>query len=137
MSSISTASSLETRCAQPCCNCSAGSRQGVIVLPASDECASQCVCASSRTRRYTVFVSLGNTKIELLHPLGDKSPISNFLKKNPSGGIHHICIEVDNINEALKDLVGKGIRSLDPVPKTGAHGNRSCFFIQRTAGCPG
>ncbi|KAI8803825.1 methylmalonyl-CoA epimerase [Cladochytrium replicatum] len=83
---------------------------------------------------YTVFVNLGNTKIELLHPLGEKSPISNFLKKNPSGGIHHICIEVDNINVALKDLVGKGIRSLDPVPKIGAHGKPVVFLHPKDCG---
>ena len=45
---------------------------------------------------YTVFINLGNTKIELLHPYGDKSPISGFLEKNKNGGIHHICIEVLN-----------------------------------------
>eukprot|EP01083_Nonionella_stella_P257490 881324_1 len=52
----------------------------------------------------TVFVELGNTKIELLHPLGDKSPIQGFLNKNPGGGMHHICLEVDDINEAVKQL---------------------------------
>lgn len=43
---------------------------------------------------YTVFVELGNTKLELLHPLGEKSPIAGFLQKNKAGGMHHICIEV-------------------------------------------
>ncbi|CAG8571382.1 8021_t:CDS:2, partial [Dentiscutata erythropus] len=72
---------------------------------------------------YTVFVNLGNTKIELLHPYGDKSPIQNFLDKNKNGGVHHICIEVDDIKIAIKDIASKGIRVLDPEPKIGAHGN--------------
>ena len=50
----------------------------------------------------TVFVELGNTKLELLHPLGEKSPIAGFLKKNSTGGIHHVCLEVDNIQKAVK-----------------------------------
>ena len=50
----------------------------------------------------TVFVELDNTKIELLHPFGPKSPIQGFLDKNKAGGIHHICIEVDDIEEAVK-----------------------------------
>ncbi|CAJ0915491.1 16995_t:CDS:2 [Entrophospora sp. SA101] len=66
---------------------------------------------------YTVFVSLGNTKIELLHPYGDKSPIQNFLEKNKNGGIHHVCIEVNNVTEAVKELTEKGVRALDPEPK--------------------
>ncbi|KAL2916304.1 hypothetical protein HK105_204060 [Polyrhizophydium stewartii] len=73
---------------------------------------------------YTVFVDLGNTKIELLHPLGDKSPIANFLKKNPSGGIHH----VDDIKAAMKELVSHKLRALDPEPKIGAHGKPVVFF---------
>ena len=66
----------------------------------------------------TVFVSLPNTKIELLHPLGDQSPICRFLEKNTSGGIHHICYEVDDIEEAREQLKMKGIRILgDGEPK--------------------
>ena len=59
-----------------------------------------------------VFVELPNTKIELLHPLGDKSPIAGFLKKNSAGGIHHVCIEVDDIDAAVKDLKAKNIRDV-------------------------
>jgi len=76
----------------------------------------------------TVFVDLGNTKIELLHPLGDKSPISKFLEKKPEGGIHHICLEVDDINSALKDLQAKGVKPIDPQPKIGAHGKPVVFL---------
>ncbi|KAJ3124900.1 hypothetical protein HK098_000727 [Nowakowskiella sp. JEL0407] len=83
---------------------------------------------------YTVFVNLGNTKIELLHPLGDNSPISNFLKKNPSGGMHHICLEVSDLESALEDLTGKGIRSLDKKPKIGAHGLPVVFLHPKDCG---
>ncbi len=69
---------------------------------------------------YTVFVDLGNTKLELLYPLGDKSPIANFLKKNPAGGIHHICIEVEDIHKALKIMKENNVRALDPEPKVGS-----------------
>jgi methylmalonyl-CoA/ethylmalonyl-CoA epimerase len=69
-----------------------------------------------------VFVELPNTKIELLHPLGEKSPIQGFLDKNPSGGIHHVCYEVDDILAARDQLRAKGARVLgDGNPKIGAH----------------
>eukprot|EP00842_Homolaphlyctis_polyrhiza_P005254 jgi/Hompol1/572/HPOL_002555-RA len=77
---------------------------------------------------YTVFINLGNTKLELLHPYGDKSPISGFLKKKPEGGIHHICIEVDDIKAATAHLVASKVRALDPEPKIGAHGKPVVFF---------
>lgn len=83
---------------------------------------------------YTVFVELGNTKIELLHPYGDNSPIQNFLKKKPDGGIHHLCIEVDNVYAALKDLTSKGVRSLDKEPKIGAHGKPVVFLHPKDCG---
>ncbi|CAG5135394.1 unnamed protein product [Candidula unifasciata] len=76
----------------------------------------------------TVFVELGDTKIELLHPLGEKSPIQSFLERNKSGGMHHICIEVDNIHEAIKDLKAKNIRLLSEGPRTGAHGKPVIFL---------
>eukprot|EP01088_Endostelium_zonatum_P021491 TRINITY_DN851_c0_g1_i1.p1 TRINITY_DN851_c0_g1~~TRINITY_DN851_c0_g1_i1.p1 ORF type:complete len:193 (+),score=40.86 TRINITY_DN851_c0_g1_i1:33-581(+) len=76
----------------------------------------------------TVFVDLGNTKIELIHPLGDKSPIAKFLQKNASGGIHHICLEVDDIRQALTQVQKSNIRVLDPEPKIGAHG-KPVFFV--------
>ncbi|XP_062845860.1 methylmalonyl-CoA epimerase, mitochondrial [Trichomycterus rosablanca] len=77
---------------------------------------------------YTVFVELGNTKLELLHPLGEKSPIAGFLEKNKAGGMHHICIEVDDINLAIADLKEKKIRLLSPEPRIGAHGKPVMFL---------
>ena len=77
----------------------------------------------------TVFVHLNNTKIELLHPLGDASPIENFLLKNPSGGVHHICYEVNDILKVRDSLIKSGARVLgDGEPKIGAHGNRVLFL---------
>ena len=70
-----------------------------------------------------VFVQLDNTKVELLHPLGESSPIAGFLEKNPSGGIHHMCFEVNDIRAAAKKLSDEGARVLgDGEPKIGAHG---------------
>lgn len=93
---------------------------------------------------YTVFVELENTKIEvttsnisfnllnfflkLLYPLGEKSPIQGFLDKNANGGIHHICIEVDNINEAMKTVKENKIRCLSEKPRIGAHGKPVVFL---------
>jgi len=77
---------------------------------------------------YTVFVNLGNSKIELLHPYGEKSPIANFLEKNKAGGIHHVCIEVRNIDEAIKTVKGLGIRTLGDNWKIGAHGKPVIFL---------
>lgn len=69
-----------------------------------------------------IFVNLPNTKIELLHPLGDGSPIASFLERNPSGGIHHVCYEVDDIIAARDHLKAEGARVLgDGEPKIGAH----------------
>lgn len=76
-----------------------------------------------------VFVELPNTKIELLHPLGDGSPIAGFLEKNASGGIHHVCYEVDDILAARDRLREQGARVLgDGEPKTGAHGKPVLFL---------
>lgn len=76
-----------------------------------------------------VFVELPNTKIELLHPLGDSSPIQAFLDKNPSGGMHHVCYEVDDILSARDRLKGEGARVLgDGEPKIGAHGKPVLFL---------
>lgn len=70
-----------------------------------------------------VFVELDNSKVELLHPLGEGSPIAGFLEKNPSGGMHHMCFEVDDIVAAAQKLVESGARVLgDGSPKIGAHG---------------
>eukprot|EP00055_Hartaetosiga_balthica_P006710 m.21737 g.21737 ORF g.21737 m.21737 type:complete len:154 (+) comp5382_c0_seq1:58-519(+) len=76
----------------------------------------------------TAFVNLGDTKIELLHPFGEKSPIANFLEKNKDGGIHHICLEVTDINEAIQHVKAKGIRTLGNEPKIGAHGKPVIFL---------
>lgn len=77
----------------------------------------------------TVFVNLPNTKIELLHPLGAGSPIAKFLEKNPSGGMHHVCYEVDDIFASRDKLVSEGARILgDGQPKTGAHGKPVLFL---------
>ena len=76
-----------------------------------------------------VFVELPNTKIELLHPLGADSPIAGFLAKNPSGGIHHVCYEVDDILAARDKLKAEGARVLgDGEPKIGAHGKPVLFL---------
>lgn len=76
-----------------------------------------------------VFITLPNTKIELLYPLGDASPIRGFLDKNPSGGIHHICYEVDDILAARDQLQASGARILgDGEPKIGAHGKPVLFL---------
>ena len=77
----------------------------------------------------TVFVELPNTKIELLHPLGEDSPIAKFLARNPAGGIHHLCYEVADIEQAGRRLVGEGMRILgDGKPKIGAHGKPVIFL---------
>lgn len=76
-----------------------------------------------------IFVNLPNTKIELLHPLGDNSPIASFLEKNPSGGMHHVCYEVDDIIEARDKMVATGARVLgNGEPKIGAH-NKPVLFL--------
>lgn len=76
-----------------------------------------------------VFVELPNTKIELLHPLGESSPIAGFLAKNPAGGIHHICYEVEDIRAARDRLTASGARVLgDGEPKIGAHGKPVLFL---------
>ena len=77
----------------------------------------------------TVFVELPNTKIELLQPFGENSPIEKFLEKNTDGGIHHVCYEVDDISAAAKKLVADGARILgDGNPKIGAHGKPVLFL---------
>ncbi len=77
----------------------------------------------------TVFVDLGNTKVELLHPLGDGSPIARFLERNPDGGMHHVCYEVDDIRAAARVLAGQGARVLgDGEPRIGAHGKPVLFL---------
>jgi len=75
------------------------------------------------------FVELENTKIELMQPLGDNSPINNFLEKNKNGGIHHICIEVNDIFKMRDNLLSKNMKILgDGEPKIGAH-NKPVLFL--------
>ncbi|MDJ0950396.1 MAG: methylmalonyl-CoA epimerase [Alphaproteobacteria bacterium] len=77
----------------------------------------------------TVFVELPNTKIELLHPFGEGSPIAGFLERNPSGGMHHVCYEVDDIHAARDRLVAAGARVLgDGEPRIGAHDKPVLFL---------
>ncbi|RJE81545.1 methylmalonyl-CoA epimerase [Paracoccus sp. JM45] len=76
-----------------------------------------------------VFIELPNTKIELLYPLGDNSPIQAFLDKNPAGGMHHMCFEVEDILAARDKLKSEGARVLgDGDPKIGAHGKPVLFL---------
>ncbi|MEQ1672768.1 MAG: methylmalonyl-CoA epimerase [Hyphomicrobium sp.] len=76
-----------------------------------------------------VFVELPNTKIEFLEPLGENSPIAKFVEKNPDGGIHHVCYEVDDIIAARDQLKAQGARVLgDGNPKIGAHGKPVLFL---------
>lgn len=81
-----------------------------------------------------VFINLPNTKIELLHPLGANSPIANFLAKNAGGGMHHVCVEVDDVRAAIKVLLAAGKRVLDKEPKIGAHGNPVVFLHPKDFG---
>jgi len=77
----------------------------------------------------TVFITLPNAKIELLEPLGAGSPIEKFLERNPDGGIHHLCYEVDDILAARERLEASGARVLgDGEPKIGAHGKPVLFL---------
>ena len=76
-----------------------------------------------------VFVELPNTKIELLHPLGEDSPIAGFLAKSPQGGVHHVCYEVADIRGVRDRLAAQGARVLgDGEPKIGAHGRPVLFL---------
>ena len=80
----------------------------------------------------TVFVELPNSKIELIHPLGEDSPIENFLERNPRGGIHHVCYEVGDIAAAIERLQADGMTVLgDGKPGIGAHGLPVVFLHPR------
>ena len=77
----------------------------------------------------TVFITLPNTKVELIAPLGENSPIAKFLARNPDGGIHHVCYEVADIVAAHDELKRRGARVLgDGEPKIGAHGKPVLFL---------
>ncbi|MBF0272652.1 MAG: methylmalonyl-CoA epimerase [Magnetococcales bacterium] len=81
-----------------------------------------------------VFVRLPNTNVELLHPLGDRSPLIRFLQRNPSGGMHHVCYEVADIRAAVEQLRVHGLEVLDPEPKIGAHGKPVVFLHPKGMG---
>ena len=77
----------------------------------------------------TVFITLPNTKVELIAPLGEATPIAKFLERNPDGGIHHVCYEVADIAAARDRLIAQGARVLgEGVPKIGAHGKPVLFL---------
>ena len=76
-----------------------------------------------------VFVALPNSKVELMEPLGEASPIAAFLERNPAGGVHHLCFEVDDIEAAVRTLAATGARVLGGgAPKIGAHGKPVVFL---------
>ena len=76
-----------------------------------------------------IFIDVGNSKIELLHPLGDNSPIAKFLDSNSGGGMHHLCFDVEDITAARDQLTAQGARVLgDGEPKAGAHGKPVLFL---------
>ena len=82
----------------------------------------------------TVFIELPNTKIELLYPLGENSPVAAFLAKNPSGGMHHVCYEVEDIDAAVAQVTAGGMRVLgDGKPRIGAHGKPVVFLHPKDA----
>ncbi len=85
----------------------------------------------------TVFVELPNSKLELLEPLGENSPVAKFLEKNPAGGMHHFCVEVEDINQAMEQVKAHGLRVLGSgKPKIGAHGKPVIFLHPKDAlGC--
>ena len=76
-----------------------------------------------------MFITFSNIKIELIEPLGKNSPIENFLHKNPNGGIHHVCLEVDDINKVKQKIINNGVKILgDGEVKNGAHGKPVLFL---------
>ena len=82
----------------------------------------------------TVFVNLPNTKIELLHPLGEHSPVAKFLASNPKGGMHHVCYEVKDLHAAIRKLTADGMTVLgDGQPSIGAHGLPVIFLHPKDA----
>ena len=81
----------------------------------------------------TVFIDTGNSKIELLEPLGENSPISAFLERNPAGGVHHLCFEVEELESAVSKLTADGYRVLGK-PKIGAHGLPVVFLHPKDFG---
>jgi methylmalonyl-CoA/ethylmalonyl-CoA epimerase len=84
---------------------------------------------------WVAFVRLANSEIELIEPYGDASPLKSFLQKNPLGGQHHVCFEVDDIIAARDEMIGKGARVLGTgEPRIGAHGTPVLFFHPKDTG---
>ena len=84
---------------------------------------------------WVCFVDLPNSQIELIEPLGEKSPLKNFLERSPAGGQHHVCFEVDDIEAARDDMVAKGATVLNNgVPRIGAHGTPVIFVHPKNTG---
>ncbi|MBF0462079.1 MAG: methylmalonyl-CoA epimerase [Magnetococcales bacterium] len=82
----------------------------------------------------TVFIRLPNTHLELLHPLGEASPLVGFLARQPGGGLHHLCFEVADVAAAVTTLQARGMRLLDPEPRPGAHGKPVLFLHPKDTG---
>jgi methylmalonyl-CoA/ethylmalonyl-CoA epimerase len=80
------------------------------------------------------FFGVGETNLELLFPTSPDSPISNFLQKNPRGGLHHICLSVDNIEAHLEALKKQGVKLIDEKPRVGAHGKLIAFVHPKSTG---
>lgn len=80
------------------------------------------------------FFGVGETNLELLFPTSPDSPITNFLKKNERGGLHHICLRVDDIEAHLKELKRQGVRLIDETPRIGAHGKKIAFLHPKSTG---
>ena len=80
------------------------------------------------------FFGVGDTNLELLFPTSPDSPITNFLKKNEKGGLHHICLQVSDLEGHLKTLKEKGVRLIDETPRIGAHGKKIAFLHPKSTG---
>jgi methylmalonyl-CoA/ethylmalonyl-CoA epimerase len=80
------------------------------------------------------FFGVGDTNLELLFPTSPDSPITNFLKKNEKGGLHHICLQVSDLEGHLKTLKEKGVRLIDEKPRIGAHGKKIAFLHPKSTG---
>ncbi len=80
------------------------------------------------------FFGVGETNLELLFPTAVESPITNFLQKNPKGGLHHICLEVENLEAHLEKLKAQGIKLIDEKPRIGAHNKRIAFVHPKSTG---
>ena len=80
------------------------------------------------------FFGVGETNLELLFPTAEESPITNFLQKNPKGGLHHICLEVKDLEAHLEQLKAQGVKLIDEKPRIGAHNKRIAFVHPKSTG---